>query len=171
MDYHRPDLAIRPPVLIATLLLLFAAPSISLDRGTIVVTGIDKDATIAVYVEPRKEGQPAMLGKSRVEGGKLVFEPRFPLTPGVKYRVVVGSTETVVGIPKVEKKPTTTLAVFPSGDVLPENQLKFYLHFSTPMAQGDVYRHIKLLDDFLNTVEQNSAVIAVVTAVSPTIRK
>src|SRR5262249_48641390 len=29
---------------------------------------------------------------------------------------------------------------------LPENQLKFYLHFSAPMSRGDVYRHIKLLN-------------------------
>jgi len=129
------------------LLLLAAAPTISLDRGTIVVTGFGRAATVAVYVEPRKDGQPAVLGTTTTEGGKLVFTPRFPLTPGVKYRVVVGRTEAVVGLPKVEKKPTTTLTVFPSADVLPENQLKFYLHFSTPMAQGDVYRHIKLIDD------------------------
>ena len=36
--------------------------------------------------------------------------------------------------------------VYPSADRLPENQLKFYLHFSAPMSQGDCYRHIKLLD-------------------------
>src|SRR3954453_18965617 len=133
------------------LLLLASAPTISLDRGNIIVTGIDKEALptakVAVSVEPRKEGQPAVLGKARVDGAKLVFEPRFPLAAGVKYRVVVGRTEAVVGIPKVEKKPTTTVSVFPTSDVLPENQLKFYLHFSAPMTQGDVYQHIKLLDD------------------------
>src|SRR5207244_1417841 len=29
---------------------------------------------------------------------------------------------------------------------LPENQLKFYLHFSAPMSRGESYRHIQLLD-------------------------
>jgi hypothetical protein len=35
--------------------------------------------------------------------------------------------------------------VYPTSNRLPENQLKFYLHFSAPMTQGNVYRHIKLL--------------------------
>jgi hypothetical protein len=37
-------------------------------------------------------------------------------------------------------------AAFPSSDVLPENQLKFYIQFSAPMRRGDSYRHIQLLD-------------------------
>src|SRR5262249_16103659 len=32
-------------------------------------------------------------------------------------------------------------------DTLPENQLKFYLHFSAPMGKGGSYSHIRLLDD------------------------
>ncbi len=36
------------------------------------------------------------------------------------------------------------LEVFPSGSVLPENQLKFYLHFSTPMRRGQAYQHVSL---------------------------
>jgi hypothetical protein len=30
--------------------------------------------------------------------------------------------------------------------VLPENQLKFYIHFSSPMSKGDAYQHVHLLD-------------------------
>src|SRR2546421_64758 len=49
--------------------------------------------------------------------------------------------------PKVERKPTTVVAhVSPSADRLPENRLKFSLHFSAPMSRGGSYRHIKLLD-------------------------
>jgi hypothetical protein len=36
--------------------------------------------------------------------------------------------------------------VYPSKDTLPENQLKFYLHFSAPMSRGEAYRHVRLLD-------------------------
>jgi hypothetical protein len=36
--------------------------------------------------------------------------------------------------------------VYPSRDALPENQLRFYLHFSAPMSRGDVYQYIRLLD-------------------------
>jgi hypothetical protein len=36
--------------------------------------------------------------------------------------------------------------VYPTRDVLPENLLRFYFHFSAPMSRGDVYRYIHLLD-------------------------
>jgi hypothetical protein len=43
--------------------------------------------------------------------------------------------------------------VYPTSDRLPENQLKFYLHFSAPMSKGDSYKHIKLLDEKGKTVD------------------
>ncbi|MBU6175760.1 MAG: hypothetical protein KGQ60_18300 [Planctomycetes bacterium] len=139
------------------LLLLFAAPTICLEGGTIVINGLDPKtvttADVAVFVEPRSKDQPCLLGETRRDGGKIVFVPRFPLTAGVKFRVVVGGSEIVIGAPKIEKDPVATVRVFPSADVLPENQLKFYLHFSVPMSQGDVYRHIQLLDDKGKPVE------------------
>lgn len=118
-------------------------------------------ALFAVYVE--REGdraeQPAMLGSYRVAKGTLRFEPRFPLVPGVSYRAVLhldrlpvhaadsGTTvETVLLIPKPKPAaPTAVAHVFPSKDELPENQLKFYLHFSAPMSRGEAYEHIHLL--------------------------
>ena len=42
---------------------------------------------------------------------------------------------------------TAVKSITPSSDTLPENQLKFYVHFSAPMAQGDSYQHVRLLDD------------------------
>src|SRR5205823_4904480 len=38
-------------------------------------------------------------------------------------------------------------AVYPSADVLPENALRLYVHFSTPMARGGAYEHVRLLRD------------------------
>ena len=38
------------------------------------------------------------------------------------------------------------VAVYPSSATLPENQLRFYLHFSAPMSRGEVYQHLQLLD-------------------------
>jgi hypothetical protein len=50
-------------------------------------------------------------------------------------------------LPSPERKPTSQVAnVYPTGDRLPENTLKFYVHFSAPMSQGGSYRHIQLLD-------------------------
>ena len=39
-----------------------------------------------------------------------------------------------------------SIAVYPSRDLLPENLLRFYIHFSAPMSRGEAYRRIKLLD-------------------------
>jgi hypothetical protein len=37
-------------------------------------------------------------------------------------------------------------AIYPSADELPENLLKFYIHFSGPMSRGEAYRHVRLLN-------------------------
>jgi hypothetical protein len=116
----------------------------------------------AVYVEPApgKERGPALLGAYRVDGGVLRFEPRFPLVPGVRYRAVFEPArlptraarreppvEKEFSLPRPKTEPARVTHVYPSADRLPENLLKFYLHFSAPMARGEVYRHVKLLDD------------------------
>jgi len=37
--------------------------------------------------------------------------------------------------------------VFPGGDVIPENQLRIYIHFSAPMGRQGGIEYVKLLDD------------------------
>jgi hypothetical protein len=132
------------------LLLLCAAPELHLIEGQLVLRGVDDPKAVAadlqVFVEPYAPGQPAMLGNIITEPKSIRFEPRFGLTPGLSYRVRAGTLDLKLTVPRVDKKPTTTVAVYPSRDALPENLLKFYLHFSAPMTQGDIYRHVKLLD-------------------------
>lgn len=115
----------------------------------------------AVYVQRNSKdaNQPAMLGSYRVEKDVLRFEPRFPLVRGVSYRAVfhpaklpghAGSTEKAVEkVLLVHKSkpvaPTVVSHIYPSNSELPENQLKFYLHFSAPMSRGEAYEHIRLL--------------------------
>ena len=96
---------------------------------------------------------PALLGKYRIDNGALAFAPQFSLQPGLSYRAVAripgGAPLTkVFTIPKPDMKPTTVVQrVYPSANVLPENQLKFYIHFSSAMARGAGYTHISLLDE------------------------
>ena len=145
------------------------------DRTTITVTGLGKEALKAlarldaegwadvftVHVDrPGKSrvGQPSVLGSCRIEDGVVHFAPRFPLTPGSRYLAILNLAklpggkgkpiEAVLSLPKPVRVPSATVArVYPTGDRLPENLLKFYLHFSAPMDQGESYRHIKLLDE------------------------
>lgn len=101
----------------------------------------------AVYVDGVR-GAPAILGSSRIDGGVLIFEPRFPLQPGLRYRAVYGTASATFEIPKADLTPTTVVEqVYPSASRLPENQLKFYIHFSAPMSRGEAYRRVRLLDE------------------------
>ncbi|MGC3979758.1 MAG: hypothetical protein QM808_00680 [Steroidobacteraceae bacterium] len=91
---------------------------------------------------------PPLLGKLTQRGNEQIFEPRFPLQAGVRYRASLGIAETVLEIPGAVTKQTTTITqVYPSTDTLPENQLKFYIQFSQPMARGGAYDWLHLLDD------------------------
>jgi len=107
---------------------------------------------------------PPLLGAYRVEKGRLVFQPRFPLAPGVTYRgefnpaCLPGGGGRVVRadftLPQQAPAARTVVErVFPTRSRLPENQLKFYIHFSAPMSRGDVYRHLKLLKENGKEVE------------------
>lgn len=122
----------------------------------------------AVYVVPApgKPRGPALLGSYRVSDGVLRFEPRFALVPGVRYRAFfkadrlpgrpAPSEETIereLSLPKPAAKAARVTQVYPTTDRLPENQLKFYVHFSAPMARGGVYRHIKLFEENGKEVE------------------
>jgi len=102
---------------------------------------------------------PPMLGQYRIEAGALIFSPQYPVQPGVKYRAVAripgaAPITTLVDIPKPVVKPTTVVErIYPTSSVLPENQLKFYIHFSAPMARGSGYNHIVLRDQNGSVVE------------------
>jgi hypothetical protein len=119
---------------------------------------------LSVYAEQgdaiADAGLPPMLGAYRAWPGGLRFEPQFPLEPGVKYRAMFhpgqlpgasGSGELVSAVFQATSRRTnqTTVVthIYPSAEVLPENLLKFYIHFSSPMSRGHIYDHIHLRDD------------------------
>ncbi|HZJ33777.1 MAG TPA: hypothetical protein VFD21_19530, partial [Vicinamibacterales bacterium] len=69
--------------------------SIQLDAGAFRVTGWPAPATppaggwasvFSVYAGTADA--PAMLGSYAIEGGTLLFRPRYPLAAGVQYRAV-----------------------------------------------------------------------------------
>jgi hypothetical protein len=94
-------------------------------------------------------------------GDTLRFEPRFPLTRGVRYVAVFlpgaperERIEAEVLLPAGDRTPTTTVeAVYPSADVLPENLLKFYIVFSAPMTRGQAWGNLRLLEPSGKAVE------------------
>jgi hypothetical protein len=130
----------------------------------------------------RTEPLPPILGAYHVVGDSIRFEPRFPLDPGVRYRAEFEpkrleetarslapspanpglAPDSPAGEPQAVEfsfadsssaAATIVTAVYPSRAVLPENLLRFYIHFSAPMSRGEAYRHIRLLDQAGNAVE------------------
>lgn len=96
---------------------------------------------------------PPLLGSYHVQAGALQFQTRFPLNPRIHYQVELAPQLTGSAIPTSLKfaikqpqlgEAARVLAVYPSADVLPENLLKFYIHFSAPMSRGEAYDRIQL---------------------------
>jgi hypothetical protein len=131
--------------------------------------------TVRVIADPpaRRTEPPPLLGSYQVDGEILRFVPRFPLEPGLRYRAELDSVRLNeilkapadrLGRPAPERKTTIRLTadfsppkraphppakvtrVYPSRAVLPENLLRFYIHFSAPMSRGEAYQRIRLLD-------------------------
>lgn len=98
------------------------------------------------------ETAPAMLGEYTQDSGVITFTPRFAPTPGVPlhatFHVNQATVEATFGEPAQALPATATVAhLYPSTDQWPENTLKMYLTFSAPMASGEAYEHIRVLDD------------------------
>jgi hypothetical protein len=110
---------------------------------------------------------PAVVGSYSLRDLVIRFEPKFPWQPGVTYRAVFRperlpamadkvSAQIVskFSLPTAPHNPTTIVSqIYPSNDVLPENLLKFYVHFSAPMQGGHIYDHIHLRDEAGKSVE------------------
>ena len=107
-----------------------------------------------------------MLGVYSFKDGVLRFEPQFPLDRMVIYVAWFNPTGLdgfksapplpiySFFLPALPPAPATVVRqVYPSADVLPENLLKFYIHFSAPMRSGDIYRHIHLRDEAGKDIE------------------
>jgi hypothetical protein len=110
------------------------------------------DAVADLRATERRE---PLLGEVVVQDDRVRFQPRYPMRAGEAYVVVVRAANAAspvyqrLFLPPAkdtrDARPVTVVAgIFPSSSRLPTNLLKFYLSFSNPMSQGDVYRWIRL---------------------------
>jgi hypothetical protein len=124
-----------------------------------------------------RQDLPAILGAYRAGRDGLYFEPDFSLEPGVRLRavfhtmrwaVIAGEVSPDRDRPSLIPPPieaefqiparpasasTIVRQVYPSTSLLPENLLKFYIHFSAPMSRAQAYENIHLLDPSGREVE------------------
>ncbi|QDT45310.1 hypothetical protein Pan241w_54300 [Gimesia alba] len=100
---------------------------------------------------------PAMLGRYQIKDRRLEFKPAFPLVRGSRYQVAFNPTALkltsnkegrrltkTVAIPLPDSQPPRVTAVYPSSKQLPANHLKFYIQFSEPMQQGEIFEYFSL---------------------------
>ena len=105
---------------------------------------------------------PAVIGRYTVERSVIVFKPEYGFDAGRRYVVTFDASKlpsagaewrpaaltSVVGLPARNLVPTTVVsAVFPSAEIVPENQLRLYLRFSAPMGLKGGVGYLRLLDE------------------------
>jgi hypothetical protein len=119
------------------------------------------------YLAVAGQGKPVPVLASYewdAAAGAAVLTPRVSLTPGLSYRAVfdgpgvepsLPSLAAEYAVPKDESSsPSRVTAVYPNQREVPANLLKLYVHFSEPMAEGEVFRHVRLLDGAGRPVDQ-----------------
>ena len=110
------------------------------------------------------EQSRSTLGDYRLEEERIAFTPRFLPDPSIRYQVtfnfnalyeVLALAERLpqdslfsdwINYPAYEDSPGEITGIYPSISVLPENALRMYLYFSTPMGFDNPFDHIALLD-------------------------
>lgn len=110
--------------------------------------------TVRVFNKTAKGELPPLAGRCRVQGSLLILTPRYPPVAGVTYQVSVQRAQgekfsSEVTVPKPSGQglePAKVEQIYPSAETLPENHLRFYIHFSQPMSKGEAYEHLALLD-------------------------
>lgn len=131
------------------------AIALKLPAGNFEPKGKDLSKMLQVFVGAKDlccEGRTAVAGRYVIENHSLSFTPAFGFAEAQDYvaRIQLTDIEGVLVPFRISSQiPTPTAQVtgiFPSGDIIPENTLRFYIHFSAPMQPHVAFDHIKLLN-------------------------
>lgn len=112
---------------------------------------------LRVYTKDPKQdpGLPAMMGTYQRVDDNFIFCPRFPFIEGRNYWVWFldnskpNPKETVLSLEIPTRRSLEApkvVNIFPSTDLWPANQLKFYLHFDQSMQAGFLQHYLKIYD-------------------------
>lgn len=131
-----------------------------------------RSEVLTVYIVEKPDealpaDQPPILGKYELDEDTLKFTPQFPLLAGNRYRAVLHpellegkkadlnlAVTLDIALPAPKRLAATVVTqIYPTASKLPENQLRFYLHFSQPMGKGEAYEHLKLQGENGKTIE------------------
>ena len=100
----------------------------------------------------------AVAGRYIVTDRAIEFAPAFPFDPGRPYRVILDPGKLPTPRPdapivvevrrsaRAASPPVSVTRIYPSPDIWPENLLRFYIHFSGPMARATADGLVRLFD-------------------------
>ncbi|MEM6387872.1 MAG: hypothetical protein AAF718_16725 [Pseudomonadota bacterium] len=112
------------------------------------------DSFLQVYVGTPEDccaSRTPIVGSFVRSGDRASFRPKFPFLEDQDYTVVWRSLSGVTQRDVFQLKGNLDInapqltAIYPSGDVLPENTLRFYIHFSQPMQPHVAMDYISLV--------------------------
>jgi hypothetical protein len=136
------------------------------------LTTAEWERVLAVYTEAaRCAGDPPLSGTYAVGEAGISFRPDFALEPGLTYVGVADLAalarrlgmadppaavlDTRLSVPAAAAAGGTRVeAIFPRSSTVPENLLKFYVRFSSPMRTGEAAAHVSLADRAGRRVDQ-----------------
>ena len=112
---------------------------------------------LAVFVknETDKYLSNAIQGNYTKDGEYLIFKPYFPFERGMTYvvRTIKEKSDDnysyrpfQIGNKGIAEE-AKVISIYPTANQLPENLLRFYIYFNTPMKKGQALKHIKLIDE------------------------
>lgn len=112
------------------------------------------EEALKVFVGPIDaccDGKTPVAGRYSVENDVLSFTPAFGFSAGEDYVVRIAQPQGTKLIPfsfapDIATVPAAVTEIYPSGAFLPENTLRFYVHFAVPMRPGVAFDHIRLRD-------------------------
>lgn len=116
-------------------------------------TILNSDSVNGLQVRLQDQVQP-VLGVVEEKTNSILFRPVVAFTPGSVYEVYVGNK--LIGsvqIPSpVHLKRSELSSLYPAVDTVPENLLKIYLRFSSPMREGEALQYVHLLNEDRDTL-------------------
>ena len=121
--------------------------------GAVVVTGLVDADRAALLANPKLlrlqvanlESTRSMPVTLQGQGTVLSIQPRFKLRPGTAYVLDLNGMALEIVPPAAEATVPRLVGFAPSQAALPANTMRLYLHFSEPMARGQLRNAVRLL--------------------------
>lgn len=116
--------------------------------ANISTTNHPKEA-LQVFLFPQNPDNPVppIVGNWIQDSNNIYFCPLIPFSKNLTYQARFPNLPyfTFKPIPPKDYTLTELTHIYPSLTTLPENTLKIYLHFSSPMSDGNAYDYLQLI--------------------------